>query len=162
MIIAICGFMGAGKSSILKQYPEIPSMDIDLLLESEVGPLGEFIRKSGWEKFRLNESLMIKKCIDNASSDLLLSLGGGSLDDKETTKYLKENGVKIVFLQQDFEICLERIRGDKNRPQLDSPVEDLKKLFSKREEVFMEACDFILRGDSEVWPTQWTLLKTLV
>jgi shikimate kinase len=162
VIIAICGFMGAGKSSFLKQYPEVDSIDIDQALETDIGALGEYIRKSGWGSFRSLEAQKILKTIEGCENDLLISLGGGALDDETNLKQLKTNNVKIIFLQQEFEICLERIKGDDNRPQLDKTEEELRALFAKREQIFKESSDFVLKGDSENWPTQWSLLKTLV
>ena len=162
MIIAICGFMGAGKSSFLKQYPDVNSVDIDHSIELEVGPIGEFIRDRGWGDFRELETKKIKESVKTDDSDLLISLGGGALDDQENIKFLKDAGVKILFIQQDFEVCLDRIEGDKNRPQLDKSREELHELFTKREKIFREASTFALKGNSEIWPTQWTVLKTLM
>lgn len=162
MIIAICGFMGAGKSSFLKQYPEVDSVDTDLLIEGEVGAIGDFVRANSWDEFRAKENLVIQNTINETSADLLISLGGGSLDSGINLKLLKKKGVKIIFLQQDFDVCLSRIQGDTNRPQLDRSEEELKSLFTIREEIFKNACDFVMRGDSQQWPTQWSLLKTLV
>lgn len=62
MIIAICGFMGAGKTSFLKMYPEVNSIDLDQFMEEELGSdLGGYIRKNGWKNFREYESKSLIK-----------------------------------------------------------------------------------------------------
>ncbi|WP_127714984.1 shikimate kinase [Halobacteriovorax sp. HLS] len=161
MIIAICGFMGTGKSSFLKQFPEIKSIDLDLYIEQDKGSIAQLIRTEGFEVFRQIESKALKNAITQLSSGGLISLGGGSLDLMENIDLLKSLDVKILYLKNDFETCYTRIQGDQNRPQLDKSKSDLEELFNKRAKIFESVCDVALVGDNKLWPTDWTLLKVL-
>jgi shikimate kinase len=161
VIIAICGFMGSGKSTFLDQFPEVNSVDLDQQLEQSHGALGDFIRSEGWDKFRDHESESLKEVVSSMNEGLI-SLGGGTLDRPENIDFLKESKVKILFLEISFEDSMQRVQGDSNRPQLDKSEEELRDLFERREKIYRQASDFILKGDAEFWPTQWNLLKTLL
>lgn len=161
MIIAICGFMGAGKSTFLTQFPEVDSFDLDGVIEDKVGVLGDYIRTEGWESFRSLESKTLNDLLID-DGDRLISLGGGALDRQENIDLLKSAKAKILFLELSFEECMVRIKGDNNRPQLDKSDKELEELFKKRELIYKDASDFILSGDGELWPTSWNLLKTLL
>ncbi|WP_417335503.1 shikimate kinase [Halobacteriovorax marinus] len=162
MIIAICGFMGAGKSTFLQAFSGVPIIDLDIAIRDEVGEdLGEYIRRSGWEKFRQLESLCLRQKVHTIGQEGLIALGGGSLEDEKNIEFLKESGVKILHLKVDFDEAMNRIAGDANRPQLDKSRDELEELYLKREKVFSKCCDLSLVSDVSSWPTSWTLLKTL-
>ncbi len=161
MIIAICGFMGAGKTSFLKMYPEVNSIDLDKFMSEQLGQeLGDFIRENGWEKFREFESKSLSTALDSIGEEGLLSLGGGSLDSLENRELLTKRDIKVLHLAVTFEEAMKRIEGDENRPQLDKSHEELLALFSQREKVFEKVQDCSLPSDSQVWPTNWTVLKS--
>ncbi len=154
--------MGAGKSSFLKIYPEVTGIDLDLFIEGRIGALGDFIRKEGWHAFRDEESKSLRAALEQIGTNGILSLGGGTLDKKENLEFLKASGVKILYLEIDFETAMTRISGDENRPQLDKSREDLSELFTERASLFDQACDLKLTGTVEAWPTSWSLLKSIM
>lgn len=161
MIIAICGFMGAGKSAFLKMYPEVNSIDLDQFMSEKLGrELGDFIRDEGWDKFRDFESSSLELALDALGGEGILSLGGGSLDSEKNRVFLQKSQVKVLHLSVDFDEAMQRVEGDRNRPQLDKSREELLVLFTKREEIFKDVCDFSLPSQADVWPTNWTVLKT--
>ena len=162
MIIAICGFMGAGKTSFLKMYPDVSSVDLDKFMEEELGSeLGSYIRENGWKAFRDFESKSLIKALDSLGNTGLISLGGGTVDSSENREALVQKGVKVLHLEVSFEEAMERIEGDTNRPQLDKSLKELKELYLERKKVFTEAKGCSLPSDSSVWPTNWTVLKSL-
>lgn len=162
VIIAICGFMGAGKSSFLNIYPEVSGIDLDKLIETRVGDLGDYIRTSGWQSFREAESESLNVALHELTTNGLISLGGGTLDKEENIELLKKSGVKILYLEIDFDTAMSRISGDGNRPQLDKTQDELRELFEKRSKIFNDVCDFKLVGNVDSWPTSFALLKSLI
>jgi len=161
VIIAVCGFMGAGKSTFLKMYPEVNSIDLDLFMSEKLGcELGDFIRTKGWEAFRDYESESLKMAIESLGDEGLISLGGGTLDRESNRELLRKYEVKVLHLSVDFDEAMLRIEGDENRPQLDKSREELLELFTKREKIFKETSNFSLPSQADLWPTNWTVFKT--
>ncbi|WP_372652920.1 shikimate kinase [Halobacteriovorax sp.] len=161
MIIAVCGFMGAGKSSFLRMYPEVNSIDLDTFMSEKLDcKLGDFIRDNGWDKFRDYESESLELSLQSLGKEGLLSLGGGSLDREANRDFLHKYGAKILHLSVDFDEAMARIEGDENRPQLDKSREELLELYKTREDLFKKVSDFSLPSQADVWPTNWTVFKT--
>ena len=137
----ICGFMGAGKSYLLgelkvKLGDEYQYIDLDdYILDTfgaEFESLGKYIDNLGFEDFRALELGAITELakLDN----LIIALGGGSLN-AETKRVLDENFTGL-HLDVPFEKCLERIKGDTNRPLANLPEDQLRDLYFKRREFY--------------------------
>ena len=68
MIISLCGFMGAGKSTIGKHLARITGytfIDLDHYIEEKVDmSIPEFFKKEGEEAFRAEEFASLQEILD--------------------------------------------------------------------------------------------------
>lgn len=150
--IILTGLMGSGKSTIgkilskmLKGYTFI---DIDeVIVDLEGMPIVEIFEKKSEKYFRKIEKQVIQELSEE--QDLIIALGGGAYEDKDTRNNLKKTG-KTFYLKGSVEELLERIKDDKSRPllQCDNPKEKLKDLLNIREKNYLKA-DYIIETDGK-------------
>lgn len=142
----ICGFSGAGKSSLLKKlamsdkYPGYRFIDLDDHIHSfwpEYPSLGELITAKGWDWFRNEERKQILSLLtDLKESKLWLAMGGGSLSEELAQELRARTDVRGFWLDVDFETCWERIRSDINRPLAQKGEEALRLLYKERSRLY--------------------------
>ena len=140
--IILTGMMGAGKTTVAKILAEklnIKSIDIDSLIEQNEGEkISEIFSKKGEEYFRKIE----KNTIDNifTRENLVISLGGGALENNETREFLLTNST-VIYLQTSPEIIFERIKSNTERPLLcgNMSVEKISEILEKREKNYQTA-----------------------
>jgi shikimate kinase len=167
MKVLFCGFMGSGKSHALEAVGELASdfkkIDLDLWLldahnqisERKFSSLGSLIEDSGWEYFRNLESSELLKLISKKENSII-ALGGGSLSQKLLQELRKYN-CHLVWLATPFELCLQRIQGDKNRPLTKKSPEELKALFLERKKLYEQAHETI-NPENFDWDYWWKAL----
>ena len=115
MIIALCGFMTAGKTLAGKALAEKTGMrliDLDQYIEQKEGmDMESIFREKGEEYFRLAEEASLKEIIDRASpkeTSIILSLGGGTPMNPACRALLKER-TKCFFLTCSPKVLAERM-----------------------------------------------------
>lgn len=117
--IFICGFMGAGKTTIGKILADelsLPFFDLDEKIEEQCGmPIAAIFEKESEKKFRKMERDQIDYFIKNETG--VFALGGGSLQNEQLTEHIKLNGL-LIFIECPISIILQRIKSDRNRPLL--------------------------------------------
>lgn len=140
--IILTGMMGAGKttiSKILGKKLNIKSIDIDTLIEqNENEKISEIFSNKGENYFRNIEKETIK---NNFNSDnLIISLGGGALENNETRDFLLKNST-IIYLKTSPEVIYERIKNNTSRPLLcgNMSVEKISEILEKREANYQSA-----------------------
>lgn len=140
--IILTGMMGAGKTTISKILGEklnIKSIDIDTLIEqNENEKISEIFSNKGENYFRNIEKETIK---NNFNSDnLIISLGGGALENNETRDFLLKNST-IIYLKTSPEVIYERIKNNTSRPLLcgNMSVEKISEILEKREANYQSA-----------------------
>jgi shikimate kinase len=148
MKILVCGFMGAGKSYWLQELAEKSSLsdfyfldlDHEIAKALQISPdqLGDWIKSQGWPYFRKIEQEKLSLFINNEINGIL-ALGGGAVTSDLIGKNLKNQTVKIVFLDTLFEVCHERITKDSNRPLVSLKKEELRKLYEERLPLYRQA-----------------------
>ncbi|NPA12892.1 MAG: shikimate kinase [Aquificae bacterium] len=147
--IYLIGFMGSGKSTLgryLSKKLNRPFLDTDQIIQLSEGlTIPEIFEQKGEEYFRQKEKEVLKKLA--GQTNLIVSTGGGLGADKENLKIMKDSGI-VVWLDVSLEEILKRIQGDKDRPLINKPVEDIKKLYNTRREVYKEA-DIHLKADGK-------------
>ncbi|MCL2637117.1 MAG: shikimate kinase [Oscillospiraceae bacterium] len=139
--IYLYGFMGCGKSHLARRSG-LDYVDLDEF----IGDIPQIFAEHGEQYFRELELSTLKEV--NAP---LVSLGGGALTNPETAKYAKENAV-VVFIDTDFEVCYERIKGDSSqiRPLAVSKTkEELLALYNLRLPHYREIADYTIKGENE-------------
>lgn len=151
MIYLFCGFMGAGKSTLLNkiQSTHITTEDLDTniyhIFAYQYSQLGDYIRNVGWDKFRKDETAVLMQCLNylpNKSypQNKAVALGGGIFEVQNNLSLIKStDNCMLIWLDISFDICINRIHNDKNRPQLDKSTDELKLLFDKRKENYSQA-----------------------
>lgn len=124
MIIALCGFMTAGKTLAGKALAEKTGMgliDLDQYIEQKEGmDMESIFREKGEEYFRLAEEASLKEIIYRASpketiddafpkeTSIILSLGGGTPMNPNCRALLKER-TKCFFLTCSPKVLAERM-----------------------------------------------------
>lgn len=154
MKILICGFMGAGKTTLVKKCQrndfsfECIDLDNALALDQGIRPdqLGEWIIKNGFPLFRDLEQAKLRILLTSKNS-LVIALGGGTLNSELLQIIKSEGDNKLVFLDVSFETCWSRIKNDKTRPMSQIPQEELKKLFALRRNDYLLADLIINEND---------------
>lgn len=138
--------MGAGKSTFLKKMQPnklgYDCIDLDHALANDFGihpdRLGEWILQNGFPLFRDKEKTKLKKLIRHDNS-LVIALGGGSLNPEIFSMIEKTSDCYLVFLDTSIEVCIERIRGEKNRPLSNISESELFALYESRAQDYEKA-----------------------
>jgi shikimate kinase len=139
-VIALVGFMGAGKSQVggrLAERLRLPFVDTDHAIEAAAGrTIREIFATDGEPTFRELERETIVTRLDGDPA--VLALGGGAVLDATTREALRANAFTI-FLRVAFEEALARVGGDPGRPVLNRP--DLRQVFEARQPVYTQVAD---------------------
>ena len=146
------GLMGSGKSVIgkdLSKYLNFKFYDTDKEIELKTKKsINEIFKEYGELYFRnLEEKICIKLLNKN---NCVISLGGGSITNKEIRKSIKQNSYSI-YLQVKLNNLVNRLKSSKKRPLLNkdgSKIEILKKIYEDRKK-FYEKANFIVNNDKD-------------
>lgn len=143
MKVALCGFMGSGKSTLIRELEgEIAVADLDDLIVDAIQKLSfkdipSFVESEGWEKFREIENDQLSKYI-KLNDNFVLALGGGAVTVKNID-LMKASGVELLWLDVPFDECWKRIEGDKNRPLVLKGRVENEKLYQERKKIYSAA-----------------------
>lgn len=148
MSVYLCGFMGCGKSHIGRMTAkrlEMKFIDLDRYIVNAEGlTIPEIFDKFGEPHFRALEA----KYIRELAQGCVVATGGGALINDETARYARENGVS-VYINTDFELCYQRINGDKNRPLVvKNTKEQLRELYETRSVIYKRNSTFMVNGNA--------------
>ena len=140
--IYLCGFMGCGKSYMGRKLSEMLGctlVDLDAYIEEKEGrTIPEIFAQDGEPHFRELEAKYIREMPENC----VVATGGGAIINPVTAETARNAGT-VVFLDADFELCYNRIKGDTHRPLvMKNTKEQLFELFSKRREIYLKNSDF--------------------
>jgi shikimate kinase len=134
MIVALVGFMGAGKTTvghILAERLGLPFVDSDLLIEQRLGrSVRDVFATEGEEYFRELEHVTVAELV--RGQDAVVALGGGAVGDERTRAVLRD--ARVVYLRIDYDEALSRVRSDALRPMLRRP--DLADVYRSRLPVY--------------------------
>ena len=142
--IILTGMMGAGKTTVAKVLAEklnIKSIDIDTLIEQNEGEkISEIFSNKGEKYFREIEQCTINKIFTSTPKNLVISLGGGALENSKTREFLLNNST-VIYLKTSPEIIYERIKNNTSRPLLcgNMSVEKITEILEKREANYQSA-----------------------
>ena len=141
--IALIGMMGVGKSFLGKALAAQLSktfIDSDEIIEKIYHKaIPSIFAEDGESGFREKEYATITKIIDENESPVIAT-GGGCVTYKDSFDTLKSKTITI-WLNAPPEECYERIKGDQNRPllQTESPLETLQSLYNERKSLYAQA-----------------------
>lgn len=140
----LCGMSGVGKTSvgkILSQKLSLPFVDVDQLLEKDVGKsISEIFAQLGESRFRELETQTLKNIC--AQSGKVVSLGGGALTREENVDLLQGKG-KLIYLKASIEEIASRVFPQKGHRPLFADIktpedlkEKLREMLGQREEAY--------------------------
>jgi len=142
--------MGAGKSTIgrlLSQELKLTYIDSDREIEDRAGAVIPWIFDvEGEDGFRDREEAVIRELCER--NDIVLATGGGAIQREANRTSLQASGY-VVYLCTSVEQQLERTARDKNRPllQTEDPEQVLRDLLERRDPLYRDACDLLVRTD---------------
>ncbi|HYN37247.1 MAG TPA: shikimate kinase [Actinomycetota bacterium] len=148
MLIALIGFMGAGKSSVgrlLAQRLNVPFLDADEAIEQSTGrTIADFFSTEGEQGFRVVEKEVVADLLD--VSDAVVALGGGAVEDAACRERLR--GATVVHLDVDTHEALRRIGNGNDRPML--AAHDPAALHARRRPVYESIADISVASNGPV------------
>jgi shikimate kinase len=113
-IVALTGFMGAGKTSIGRALAALlrwTFVDLDQEIEAqEKMPIRDIFRLHGEPRFREMETATLRRMLAEVSSPTVIALGGGTFIQVINAEMLREAGAQVVFLEPTVEEMLVRCR----------------------------------------------------
>lgn len=144
--ILIVGFMGAGKTTFLREaeFQAPPGWELfddldDLILKNsrpKYKTVADLVAAEGWEKFRLWERQNIDSWLKEEGKGVL-ALGGGALSPLlfELLKPIKK--IKLLHIEANFDTCFSRLKLDSvERPLLKLGELHMKSLFEERHRIY--------------------------
>ena len=154
MNIILCGFMGAGKSTIGKLLAEKLNRNFidldDYIVQKRGMSINEIFKKYGEENFRKSETQSVKNIslLDNH----IIALGGGTVINPKNAQILKTSG-KIIMLDVSPETVYKRLKNDKSRPllQTDDKLKAITDMMNSRFPYYNDAadCKIVVDGKSK-------------
>jgi shikimate kinase len=154
LVIVLGGIKHTGKSTvgrILSKEMELPFHDLDDLI-LKILPfkwsVRKWFREKGADAFKKKEAEALRTYFKEAAGEALsiLSLGGGTLENAEALKLLKNSEAGIFILDEEEEILFERIIQKGIPPFLDgdNPRASFSKLYKTRRATLLEQGDHII------------------
>ncbi len=111
-IVALTGFMGAGKTCIGQALAALLGwsfVDLDHVIElqQEVA-IREIFQRQGERRFREIETEVLRRTLEQVSSPTVIALGGGTFVQACNADLLRNSGARVVFLETPTELMLQR------------------------------------------------------
>ena len=137
--VTLIGMMGTGKSKFGRQIANILNFnfyDVDHLIEKQFKmTIKELFQRHGEDFFRITEKKAISNLIlkiNKSKEKVVISLGGGGFDDKETRKLLLHN-THVIWLNTSIDILVQRVGDGSKRPMIKGETRDsIMQLLKKR------------------------------
>jgi len=154
--LIIIGMRGVGKTYMGKITAKILGkkfMDMDWYFEQELKTtIKEFIPTKGWEQFRIEETRLLKKFIEENPTGFVISCGGGIVETeggREVLKQYASQGIVLHFTR-DIKDIVAYLSKDETRPSF---AEDITAVWERRKKWFEECCThefYVYRGEKSV------------
>ena len=147
MILSLCGYMGAGKTTVARELAKMIGydyIDLDIRIEEAEGmSTSQIFRQSGEGYFRQLEREHIENLAD-LQQNLIISLGGGSIIEEDNRNLIKSHST-LIYLKVPFEECYGRIINS-DRPIVSARTkEELEKHYNARLSAY-EDSDYVVDG----------------
>ena len=122
--VTLIGMMGTGKSKFGRQIANILKFnfyDVDHIIENEFKmTIKELFQKHGEDFFRTIEKKTISNLIlkiNKNKEKVIISLGGGGFDNKETRDILLNN-TNVIWLNTPVDVLVQRVGDGLKRPMI--------------------------------------------
>lgn len=149
MLVILVGMMGAGKTTVGREYARRHRMrfvDCDHEMEARTGvKVSTIFEIEGEDGFRRRETQLVDEL--TRESDLVLATGGGVVLNPDNRAMMSERGI-VVYLNVPTAVLWERTRHDRNRPllQVPNPRERIETLYRERDPLYRSVADIIVDG----------------
>ncbi len=155
--IALVGFMGVGKTTLLETALRkgLPGVDTDELIQNKAGiPVSEIFAQYGEPYFRDLEAQAVRQAA--ALTGTVISCGGGAVLRPENVRALQETGT-VVLLTATPETVLERLADDDTRPKLRGrkTVAGVAELMAERAAAYAAAAQVTIVTDGKTPDAIW-------
>ena len=140
--IALCGFMGTGKSAvgrIVAEQLHFDYLDTDTVIEARAGKsISQLFEEQGEAAFRAMEKRIVKEL--ERRERTVISTGGGLVVDPDNLASLKSHAVVICLWASPETIWL-RVKNQSHRPLLadPNPLEKIRALLTERAPHYKQA-----------------------
>lgn len=140
--IALCGFMGTGKSSVgrlVAQQLRFAFLDTDAVIEARAGKsITDIFAQDGEPAFRALESKVVHEL--TSRNRTVISTGGGLVVNSENLASLKQHAL-VICLWATPETIWGRVKNQSHRPLLadPQPLEKIRSLLSQRAPFYKQA-----------------------
>ncbi|HWN97370.1 MAG TPA: shikimate kinase [Methylomirabilota bacterium] len=140
--IALCGFMGTGKSSVGRLVAEqlrFAFLDTDTVIEARAGKkIAQIFAEDGEPAFRELEHKIVKELAMRDRT--VISTGGGLVVNPENMASLKQHAF-VVCLWARPEAIYARVKDQNHRPLLKDPepLERIRALLTERAPFYKQA-----------------------
>jgi len=118
-IVALTGFMAAGKSTVGRVLASILGwrfLDLDCEIECRSKlHIHELFATHGEPHFRRIEADALRSALEQASAPTIIALGGGTFIESQNADLLHSHGAHVVFLDLAVEELLRRCRAASER-----------------------------------------------
>lgn len=147
--VILIGMMGVGKTAVGKRIAEalgVSFFDTDAMIEEKFGlSISEIFEYEGEGGFREKEKSVISGLPDDELC--VVSTGGGAFMFVENKEKLKAMGTSF-YLRASLDTLMKRLEHEHSqRPLLKGDMmQELRRLLSQREAVYMEA-DYVIDVD---------------
>jgi shikimate kinase / 3-dehydroquinate synthase len=177
--LALAGFMGSGKSSVGALSARLLGwrfVDLDDEIAKSAGmTIAQFFELHGERAFRLREGEILRELLlqsqqHGGGEGLVLALGGGTLQDRQTARILEERG-GVVLLDIDPERAWERACGDTRplaqdraaftalldarRPTYEQTADWIVPVGDRTTEEIAAEIAAVVRAAGQNWPNTW-------
>ncbi len=142
MNIALYGFMGAGKTSLGKALATKLNylfVDLDAEITKKTNKsINDIFKEKGEIAFRKIEHEVLKEFIKKNDTNVVLSLGGGSILQPTNRKLLELRAYKNIFIDVEINTLIKRLKNDRaHRPLLKNIADNefdnyIKALYTSR------------------------------
>lgn len=161
MNIALCGYMGSGKSSVGKSLAfklGYDYVDTDEYIERTLGMsipmIFDSIGESGFRRAETNALIQLSN-----RKRTVFSLGGGTLISPENRDILLKYA-RIIYLEVPFETCYNRISEGAERPIVNAKSkEELLQHYSQRLAIYEQSADYRVNGSGSISTTVDNILR---
>jgi shikimate kinase len=140
--IALCGFMGTGKSSVgrvVAQQLHFDFLDTDAVIEARAGRnIAAIFAEQGEAAFRELESRIVHELALRKRT--VIATGGGLVVNPDNMASLKEHAY-VVCLFASPETIWSRVKAQNHRPLLQDvdPLEKIRTLLAERNPFYRQA-----------------------
>lgn len=126
-MVALTGFMGAGKTTVgraLATLLDWSFFDLDYEIELRQKLLvRELFQLHGEAGFREIETGTLRCVLQQASGPTVIALGGGTFVRQENAELLRQRGAQVIYLETAIDELQERCRvADQNSPENPRPL----------------------------------------